>query len=107
MAGVVVESGYTDVGALVQRRGLTLAGKPTGEDRVFDPVPKLARGTQPLLVLHGANDTLISAREAETAYAAAGGANKRLVLVPHRGHNDLSFSEVYWTALAAFASALR
>jgi len=73
------------------------------EDRdVFDPLRKLARGRLPLLVMHGSNDTMISAEEARRAHAAAGSPRKQLVLIPDRGHNDVSYSDVYWDALAAF-----
>jgi hypothetical protein len=37
---------------------------------VFDPIPKLQRGTQ-LLVLHGADDELIRADEARRAFKVA------------------------------------
>ena len=70
----------------------------------FDSKAKLARGTGPLLVLHGAEDTMIAAREAEANAAAARGA--KLVLVPGRGHNDVSLSRVYWDAVAAFIAGL-
>ena len=73
---------------------------------VFDPIPKLARGTLPLLVLHGENDTLIAPAEGDAAHRAAGGVDKQLVLVPRRGHNDVSLSDVYWKSMGAFVSRL-
>jgi fermentation-respiration switch protein FrsA (DUF1100 family) len=94
-----------DLDALVRRRGLVPPRELANEERaVFDPVPKLARGRQPLLVLHGARDTLIVPDEAKRAHEAAGTAVKELVLVPNRGHNDLSLSPIYWQALAAFVA---
>ncbi len=104
IAGIVIESGYADVAALVRRRGLA----PTftaAEAAPFDSTAKLARGAQPLLVLHGADDAMIAATEAATN-AAAAGPSTRLVLVPHRGHNDLSLSPVYWDALSTFLASL-
>ncbi|CAN5487462.1 alpha/beta hydrolase [soil metagenome] len=92
--GFVFESGFVDLEALVERRGLKAMGL---RDRgTFDPLPKLARGTAPLLVLHGEDDTIISADEGRRAYAAAGTTDKQLVLVPDHGHNDLSHGASYW-----------
>jgi alpha-beta hydrolase superfamily lysophospholipase len=107
VAGVVVESGYAELSGLVQRRGLKVPPKFREADlAAFDPLRKLARGHAPLLVVHGADDDVISAREAERAYAAATTATKRLVIVPDRGHNDLFGAPAYWEALRAFAAAL-
>jgi len=101
----VLESGFVDLGALIKRRGMAMPAELPADDRaVFDPIPKLARGTRPLLVLHGANDTMISAGEAQRAFDAAGTTDKQLVLVPNRGHNDVSFSSLYWSALSTFVA---
>jgi fermentation-respiration switch protein FrsA (DUF1100 family) len=52
--------------------------------------------------LHGADDTLIDPSEATAAIAAAGSADKQLVMIADRGHNDISAGDGYWEALAAF-----
>ena len=97
----VLESGFVDLAALVRRRGLSLP-EPFEPEPLFDPLSKLRRGQGRLLVLHGADDALISAEEARAAFAAAAMPDKELVLIPGRGHNDLSFAPEYWRALAAF-----
>jgi uncharacterized protein len=102
-AGVILESGFTDLGGLVRRRGFALDGPLPADDlATFDPLPKLHASTAPLLVLHGALDTLISPAEATAAHDAAGTASRRLVLIPGRGHNDLSAHPLYWEALRSF-----
>jgi hypothetical protein len=53
-------------------------------------------------VLHGARDELIVPEGGRAVFAAAATGDKRLVLVPGRGHNDLSLHPVYWEELAAF-----
>jgi alpha-beta hydrolase superfamily lysophospholipase len=107
IAGVVIESGIADLAGLVRRRGIEPPATFSAEDKAtFDPLPKLARGTGPLLVLHGERDTMIASSEAEMAFAAAGTKAKKLVLVPGRGHNDVSGSRTYWDALAAFGASL-
>ena len=103
--GFILESGFVDLDALTRRRGLRPRPRTGDERRVFDPLPKLARGRAPLLVLHGAEDTLIDASEAQRAYDAAGTQDKQLVLIPERGHNDVSASPLYWASLAAFVTA--
>jgi alpha-beta hydrolase superfamily lysophospholipase len=106
MLGVVLESTYSDVAALIRRRGLEAPALSDVERAQFDPLVKLPLGTLPLLVLHGERDHLIAAREADATLAAAGGSDKRLVLVPDRGHNDVSLSDVYWRALAEFIARI-
>ena len=102
MLGVVLESAFSDVAALIRRRGIEPPALSADERAMFDPLVKLPLGTLPLLVLHGARDHLIAADEARTTLAKAGGADKQLVLVPEHGHNDVSLSDVYWRALADF-----
>ncbi|MGE0401369.1 MAG: alpha/beta hydrolase [Kofleriaceae bacterium] len=105
--GVVIESGLADLAGLVRRRGMEPPAQFSDEDRAaFDPLGKLARGTGPLLVIHGERDTMIAPSEAEAAFAAAGTKQKKLVIVPNRGHNDVSGSRTYWDALAAFGASL-
>jgi alpha-beta hydrolase superfamily lysophospholipase len=107
VAGVVIESGLADLAGLVRRRGMEPPATFTDEERaLFDPLPKLARGTAPLLVMHGERDTMIASSEAETTFAKAGTKQKKLVIVPGRGHNDVSMSRTYWDALAAFGASL-
>ncbi|MCX5746377.1 MAG: alpha/beta hydrolase [Proteobacteria bacterium] len=102
LVGVVLESALFDLDALTRRRGLVPPTWTADELATFAPAGKLARGRLPLLVLPGADDARIVPAEATAAHAAAGGSAKQLVFVPGRGHNDLSFSAVYWDALEAF-----
>jgi pimeloyl-ACP methyl ester carboxylesterase len=98
--GFVLESSGSDLAALVLRRGMQVREFSADERAVFDPLPKLAACTHPALVLHGANDTLIRFAEAELSACTLRAA--RLVAIPDRGHNDLSCSPLYWSALAEF-----
>jgi len=104
MAGVVLESAFYDLGGLVRRRGLTPPAAFTDDERAtFEPAGKLRVGRLPLLVLHGARDTLIDPREAAAAHdTATAASDRRLVLVEGRGHNDHAGAETYWRALGAF-----
>lgn len=102
----VIESGFVDLVALILRRGLSPPRLTADDLAPFDPLPKLARGTAPLLVLHGARDEMIDPEEARRAHDAAGTRDKRLVYIANRGHNDISLAREYWDALAAFIGAL-
>ena len=107
LKGVVLESGFVDLEAAIRRRGLQPPER-FAEDELaeFDPLPKLARGRLPLLVLHGAEDRSISPAEGREAHDAAGGAPKTLVFVEGRGHNDISDSRAYWESLDRFVRAV-
>jgi len=105
--GFVIESGFVDLDALIRRRGMTPPRELRPEDRVaFDSARKLAKGRLPLLVLHGAADTMIDADEARRAHAAAGTTHKELVIIADHGHNDVSSSPLYWEALGRFVGQL-
>jgi pimeloyl-ACP methyl ester carboxylesterase len=105
--GFILESGSVDLTALIRRRGLSPPTRLDPRDQAtFDPLPKLGRGRAPLLVLHGDDDEIIRPAEAVRAHEAAGTTEKQLVLVPDRGHNDISQSTVYWDALATFVARL-
>lgn len=102
-AGFVFESGIADVYGVLRRRGIELGARLPDEDlAVFDPLRKFARCEAPTLVLHGARDTLIPASEARLTFESLKTADRTLVLVPDRGHNDLSLHPLYWDALATF-----
>jgi alpha-beta hydrolase superfamily lysophospholipase len=106
-AGFIWESGFTDLAALIRRRGLEPPGSFPPEDLAdFDPVPRLRQGQLPFFALHGAEDIHISPSDSRTACEAAGGSRKRMVLIPGKGHNDLSASPRYWQAIADFLSEL-
>jgi pimeloyl-ACP methyl ester carboxylesterase len=97
--GFVIESGFTSIPRLAERRSMK---PPLHVEAIFDPIAKLRRGAHPLLILHGARDTLVRPDEADDAYAAAGSADKELVKLEGRGHNDISMAPAYWTKLASF-----
>jgi hypothetical protein len=105
--GFIWESGAADLAGLVRRRGLAVPDPlPEADLERFDPLRKLARGRLPMLFLHGEKDTLILPREADAAHAASGAAQKTLVRVPGRGHNDVSLSLRYWEAIRDFLRSL-
>jgi uncharacterized protein len=105
MAGVILESALFSLVNLIKRRGMVPPARFDDDERAtFEPAGKLARGRLPLLVLHGERDELIALEEARTAMASAGTADgeKTLIVVPRRGHNDISLGVNYWPAIIDF-----
>ncbi|MFO0669034.1 MAG: alpha/beta hydrolase [Polyangiaceae bacterium] len=104
---IVMESAGAFPRTLIERRGLTPPTSFTEEEaRLFDPRPKLARAAVPVLVLHGARDTIIPADEAHATFAALTTPRRTLVLVPGRDHNDVAHDAAYWNALRDFAASI-
>jgi alpha-beta hydrolase superfamily lysophospholipase len=107
LEGIVLESALFDLKGLIRRRGLEPPERFSDDERaMFEPATKLALGRLPLLVLHGERDDLIAQSEAMSALATAGSSagDKALVIVPRRGHNDVSLEDSYWSALAGFVA---
>jgi fermentation-respiration switch protein FrsA (DUF1100 family) len=102
-AGLILESGFAHIVALMARLGLPterLAGLP-------DPVGnvrKLAEVDLPLLVIHGERDTILPVANGQALYDASPASHKRILRVPRAGHNDLLFyaPDEYFEAMAQF-----
>jgi alpha-beta hydrolase superfamily lysophospholipase len=103
LAGLIIESGFADTSALLARLGAPVSGLNESQTG-FGNTAKMARVTRPTLIVHGQNDSLIPASEGETLYRRSGAADKRLVLIPGAGHNDLLLAGYtrYFEAIAAF-----
>lgn len=87
LAGLVVESGFSDAVRLMAYLGLPLrvsglgSGFPNGE--------RIRQVQIPTLLIHGAEDSLIPIGEAEELYQLSPAADKRLVVIPGGDHNTL------------------
>jgi pimeloyl-ACP methyl ester carboxylesterase len=106
VAGLIIEAGYSDLAALVRRRGLPVPPITPADEAAFGILPRLRAVRAPLLILHGRADDQISPREAEAAKSAAGARDKRLVLVRKAAHGDLLAHPGSWRAIAAFLAHL-
>lgn len=106
LAGLIVESGFSDTFALLARLGLRLPGA-SEEQGGFDNAAKMGRIHTPTLVIHGQSDVLIPASEGQELYRRCAAGDKRLVLIPGAGHNDLMLVGVaaYFDAIRAFVRA--
>jgi hypothetical protein len=109
IAGLIIESGFADPFGLLRRRGIHLTRLEEEDHRTFDNGRKIEGVACPTLVLHGAADDLLSPAEGRALHDSAGAEEKRLVLLPGVGHNDILWGafEAYFKAVGEFLSTLR
>jgi alpha-beta hydrolase superfamily lysophospholipase len=90
LAGLIIESGFAHTLQLLARLGVVLENLDEAQD-VFANLTKMGQIRLPTLVIHGQADMLIPVSEGVALYegSAAPQDEKRLVVIPGAGHNDL------------------
>jgi len=88
LAGLIVESGFADTFAFLARLGRRVQESSEQRDG-FGNGDKVARVTVPTLIIHGEDDVLIPAQDGQELFRRSGAKDKRLLLIPGAGHNDL------------------
>ncbi len=108
VAGLVLESAFAFSQPLLDRQGLALDGYDEERDG-HGNASKIAHYTGRTLILHGKEDRLIPAEEANTLYRLSGAVDKRLVVIPDVGHNDLMMGGLvpYFAAVKSFIASGR
>jgi hypothetical protein len=101
LAGLIVESGFADTFALLARMGLRVQGADEAHDG-FDNAAKIGRIRTPTLIIHGLSDVLIPAGDGRELHRSSAAGDKRLVLIPDAGHNDLM-----WIGRRAYFGAIQ
>lgn len=103
VSGLIIESGFADTFSLVARLGGP-AIQATDVRHGFGNAAKIGEITIPTLIIHGEADYLIPVSEGQTLYERSPAADKRLVLIPGAGHNDLMFVGMaqYFEAIGEF-----
>lgn len=103
LSGLILESGFADTFALLARLGVRQEGAIEARDG-FGNAEKIAGVTVPTLIIHGENDVLIPPRDGEELFRHSGAEDKRLLLIPGAGHNDLMLmgQTEYFAAIRAF-----
>jgi pimeloyl-ACP methyl ester carboxylesterase len=108
LAGLIVESGLADTFALLERVGGRIQDPEClDEERDgFGNLAKMSRITMRTLVIHGQNDVLIPASDGRELHRRCAALDKRLVLIPGAGHNDLMMVGMaqYFEAVQMFVS---
>jgi pimeloyl-ACP methyl ester carboxylesterase len=103
LSGLIIESGGWDTVGLMARLGVRLQGGDEVRDG-FGSRAKMSQVTIPTLIIHGEDDVLIPAADGEELYRSCAAEDKRLVLIPGAGHNDLMMvgKAEYFGAIRAF-----
>jgi pimeloyl-ACP methyl ester carboxylesterase len=105
IAGLIIESGFAHTLRLLARLGVVLENLDGAQD-VFANLAKIGQISLPTLVIHGQADMLIPASEGVALYegSAAPDGQKRLVVIPGAGHNDLLAvgADTYFEAIREF-----
>lgn len=93
--GVIVESGFVCIIAVIFNLGLPLGGKWEGLDEIEEQCANTAQGvTIPALVIHGEEDSLVPIREGKRLYEALGSENKTLATIEDADHNTIAFVDI-------------
>lgn len=105
LKGLVIESGFASVGRLLRNLGLPIE-VPGLRELEEAHLAKVRSVRVPALVLHGEIDSLVPVPEGEHLYDSLGSADKRLVIIPGAGHNDIMVvgTEQYFGAIREFVS---
>jgi alpha-beta hydrolase superfamily lysophospholipase len=103
LAGLIVESGFADTFGLLARLGLRVVGADEERDGMNNAA-KMSQIQTPALIIHGQSDVLIPVGDGQELYRRCAATDKRLVLIPGAGHNDLMLVGVaaYFGAIRAF-----
>lgn len=106
LAGLIVESGFSDTFSLLARLGVHVSGVTEARDG-FANALKMEKVTIPTLIIHGESDVLIPSSDGRELFRSSGADDKRLELIPGAGHNDLMLvgTAQYFEAIRRFVFA--
>jgi len=103
LKGLILESGSPNPGRLLRRFNIAV---PSGDLEELDKavLERMKSITLPVLVIHGESDELIPVRHAIDFYENVGSGDKKLVIIPGAGHNDIMLvgMEQYLSAVGEF-----
>ena len=104
--GLIIESGFISVTALIRHLGLPAAGLDLAAIEE-ESRRKAAQISIPVLIIHGQADSLVPYSQAEELDRSLGSESKQLVPIPGADHNDVIFydRERYFTAIEQFVKA--
>jgi alpha-beta hydrolase superfamily lysophospholipase len=105
LKGLIIESGFVSAGKLMMYLGafISFPGLADFEKATMERIRSIA---MPILIIHGEWDELIPFEQAEVLYQNVGSKKKRLLPIPHAGHNDIMLvgMEQYFAAVKEFVS---
>lgn len=99
--GLIVESGFAAFASLLSHLGIPAAGFGL-DDAEFPNLAKMRKTEAATLVIHGEHDGIIPAGEGKALFRGAAADDKRLLIIPGAGHND-----IMWTGRHEYPRAIR
>ena len=88
--GLIIESGAANnFRRLWNYLGITDNEAILSEESLFLNKVKIRRVHKPTLIIHGEYDQIISAEEGKELYQSSGAQDKRILIIPGAGHNDI------------------
>lgn len=106
--GLVIESGAANnFRRLWSYLGITGKEAVLSEESLFLNKVKIRRVYKPTLILHGEYDEIISVKEGEELYQNSGAKDKRILIIPGAGHNDILMVQpnLYFDTIEEFVKA--
>lgn len=88
LAGLIIESGFANTFSLISRLG-GLDIEADDAVQGYGNTAKIEEIEIPTLIIHGEADYLIPASDGQTLHDRSAADEKKIVLVPRAGHNDL------------------
>lgn len=104
ISGLIIESGFSSAGRLMERlSGMSMTQLGAGADG-FDNAGKIEKVEVPTLIIHGENDMILPVTYGQELYSRSAGKDKKMVLIPDAGHNDLLLwgRDLYFGAVREF-----
>ncbi|MFB2921592.1 MULTISPECIES: alpha/beta hydrolase [Aerosakkonema] len=89
LAGAIIESGIANAWALLKRLGVEVDEEADENNDGVGNALKIKNITIPTLIIHGQEDNLIPVSQGILLHRFCAAPDKRLVLIPGAGHNDL------------------
>lgn len=104
----IIESGFADPIALVERRGIHINHITSEENKLFNNSEKIRRIKCPILLMHGEDDFIVNLQEARVNYKNAGSQNKVLDIFKGVGHNNIMLAKgnAYFNSINNFVNSI-
>jgi len=105
--GLLIESGAANnFRRLWSYLGIPLNEDYLGEESPFQNKVKIRQVQKPTLIIHGEYDEIISVEEGKELYQNSGAQDRRILIVPGVGHNDIMMRQnLYFDTIEEFIKA--
>ena len=91
ITSIIIESGFAYTYELLQRLGVPKKFLPEDKELQISPLPLMNEISKPTLIIHGEADFIIPANNGYALYENCTSVDKKLVIIPNAGHNDLLY----------------